>query len=232
MSAPKLFLYKAAAANIVAILRRGHRNEWELIRWDLDTDTFTRGQWLRRKSMTGSQAAISPNGVYFGYRYDIFSHADESCHGVISRLPYFSAIFFNEQFPGRWDSVRFGLDGSALIAHNKDWIQRVDDPGLAVGGVAETAAVVAANKARDIARASKSRSKAAKATLQACEVAVIAAVADREALEAPSGFIAMASWTDSRGRLICAEGGQIWIDGVIALDTTEDVFVEVVSGGY
>ena len=41
MPEPKIFLYKAAAANTVGILRRGtRRDEWELIQWDVDT---TRG---------------------------------------------------------------------------------------------------------------------------------------------------------------------------------------------
>lgn len=113
---PKLFLYKAAEANIIAILRRGQNHEtWELIRWDLDTDTFTEGQWLLKKHMNGKYAAISPCGHFFAYHYDVYSYVkgeqNHACHGVVSALPNFTALYFNENHMGNWESIRFTKTG-------------------------------------------------------------------------------------------------------------------------
>lgn len=111
----KLFLYKAANANMVAILRRGpDRETWELIRWDLDTDTFTEGQWLLKKHLNGKYAAISPCGRFFAYHYDIYGYVkgeqNHTCHGVVSALPNFTALYFNEEHKGNWEAVRFTED--------------------------------------------------------------------------------------------------------------------------
>ncbi len=113
---PKLFLYKAANTNIVAILRRGpDRETWELIRWDLDTDTFTEGQWLLKKHMNGKYAAISPCGRFFAYHYDVYGYVEgeqnHACHGVISALPNFTALYFNNDHFGNWEDIRFTQKG-------------------------------------------------------------------------------------------------------------------------
>jgi len=110
---PKLFLYKAAKANVVGILRResSSKENWELIRWDLDTDTFTEGQWLMNKQMNGKYAAISPCGRFFAYHYNIYMKEDWACHGVVSSLPNFTALYFNEEHRGNWESIRFTEKG-------------------------------------------------------------------------------------------------------------------------
>lgn len=106
---PKLYLYKASHANIVAILRKGKgRSEWELIKWDLDTDTFQDGQWLLRKQVDADSAAISPYGDYFAYGYDIYGLRDWESVGVVSKLPNFTAEYFAKFTGGRvWYSPRF-----------------------------------------------------------------------------------------------------------------------------
>lgn len=43
----RLSVLFAAAAPKAVILRRGPRTYWRLINWDLETDTFTPGQWMR-----------------------------------------------------------------------------------------------------------------------------------------------------------------------------------------
>lgn len=119
----KLFLYKARDANIVAILRRGtQRDEWQLIRWDVETDTFTEGQWLRHKHMNGAYAAISPCGTYFTYHYEVFHPSFES-HGVVSRLPMFTALYHTPNFGSCWDSVGFFPDGSVYLSDTEHWKQ-------------------------------------------------------------------------------------------------------------
>jgi hypothetical protein len=43
----RLSVLFASAAPKAVILRRGPKTHWHLIAWDLDTDTFTSGQWMK-----------------------------------------------------------------------------------------------------------------------------------------------------------------------------------------
>ncbi len=131
MPTPKLYLYKARDAPIVAILRRGlQRDEWELIKWDLETDTFTEGQWLTHKQMNGKYCAISPNGQYFAYHYSEYTKKNYSAKGVVSKLPNFTAIYYTDQFPGNWDTVGFNTDNSVCVAPEKGWELKTPDAEL------------------------------------------------------------------------------------------------------
>jgi hypothetical protein len=131
MPTPKLYLYKARDAPIVAILRRGlQRDEWELIKWDLETDIFTEGQWLTHKQMNGRLCAISPNGQYFAYIYNEYTKQVYSTKGVISKLPNFTAIYYTDNFPGYWDTVGFNTDNSVCIADEKRWQLKTPNSGL------------------------------------------------------------------------------------------------------
>lgn len=98
----KLHLYLASDANTAVILRQSaQRKEWELILWNLDTDTFTEGQWLLGKQIDAKTAAISPNGLYFAYGYDVYGKGQWESVGVVSKLPNFSAEYFAAFTGGR-----------------------------------------------------------------------------------------------------------------------------------
>lgn len=113
MPVPKLFLYKARDAPIVAILRRGSsKNTWQLIRWDMDTDMFNAGQWLTKAIMNGAYGAISPDGVHFAYHYSEIP--DWKCHAVVSILPYFSASLITHKHAGTNDAIAFDQVGNVL----------------------------------------------------------------------------------------------------------------------
>lgn len=134
MPTPKLYLYKARDAPIVAILRRGlQRDEWELIKWDLDTDTFTEGQWLTHKQMNGKYCAISPNGNYFSYIYNEYTKNVYSTSGVISKLPNFTAIYYTDRFPGYWDTVGFNTDNSVWVSPEQGWQLKTTDVDIQTG---------------------------------------------------------------------------------------------------
>lgn len=122
----KLHLYKASNANIAVILRQGkQRKEWQIILWDLDTDTFTEGQWLLHKQVDAKTAAISPNGLYFAYGYDIYGHGGWKSIGVASKLPNFTAEYFCEYTGGRiyytphFDNNSKLVDFSEFIKRNE-----------------------------------------------------------------------------------------------------------------
>ena len=110
----KLFLYKARDAPIVAILRRGAvKDIWELIQWNTDTDTFTRGQWLTKAVMNGAYNSISPDGRHFAYFYSSTRDAFKS-YAVISKIPYFTASLITDHHAGCWDAISFDTDGAVI----------------------------------------------------------------------------------------------------------------------
>ena len=126
MPKPKLYLYKAADAPIAVILRRGTKKSvWEMIRWDLLTDTFTEGQWLTHKTVHGKDASISADGQLFAYQYDVYGSEYESC-AVVSRIPNFSAVLFTAQAAGHWDHLGFSADGSVATSIEEGWVAKED----------------------------------------------------------------------------------------------------------
>jgi hypothetical protein len=123
MPIPKLFLYKAADAPVAILLRRGEsRDQWELIRWDLETDTFTAGQWLLGKHLHGKDAALSPDGRFLAYQYDIYSGEAYQSHAAVSLVPNFTAVLHNPGNGGHWDTVGFTADGSLATTLKTGWV--------------------------------------------------------------------------------------------------------------
>lgn len=129
----KLHLYKASEANVAVILRQGkQRKEWELIVWDLDTDTFTEGQWLLHKQLDAKTAAISPNGLYFAYGYDTYGYLGAfTSVGVASKLPNFTAEYFCSCTGGRiYYRPHFDKDGKLVMTNSAPYDKRNESTDL------------------------------------------------------------------------------------------------------
>jgi hypothetical protein len=80
------------------LLFRKRRCLWELIHWDQSTDTFTRGQWLTRKSIWVKGSSASEDGTMFKYHYEDQTGA----YVVTSKVPNFTAVEFHDAQCGRW----------------------------------------------------------------------------------------------------------------------------------
>jgi hypothetical protein len=126
---PKLFLYKAKDADIIAILRRGEnkRKEWQLILWNTDNDTFQEGQWLMNKMIHPRYCSISPNGEYFFYHY--WNHGQYSEDAVFSKLPNFTAEYY-----GTWNTYyqdcSFTYDNKGVVSLENQFVKRKLDTNL------------------------------------------------------------------------------------------------------
>lgn len=80
--------------SVAVLLLRASRTTKQLIRWDMATDRFTPGQWMaaRHKQLDDKRAAISGDGVYFGYTYFTYSPIGrETSYCVKSVIPNFTA---------------------------------------------------------------------------------------------------------------------------------------------
>ncbi len=72
------------------MLRRGPTKSVELLRWDLERDTFERGQWLRGRVFE-RRCDLSPRGDLFVY-FAAKNKGPIPTYTAISRPPYFTAL--------------------------------------------------------------------------------------------------------------------------------------------
>ena len=116
-AAPRLFGIPASDARIVAIIRRGP-SEWTHVgSWDLNTDTYTPGGWLRGV-IYPQKCDLSPDGRWFVYsalkpgaKWD----AGE-VYEAVSRLPWLHAL-------AAWGS-------GTTYTRGMHFAEAGDDPGL------------------------------------------------------------------------------------------------------
>jgi len=218
---PKLFMYKAKNADIVAILRRGDkRKTWQLIRWDITSDTFQEGQWLMNKMIHPRYSAISPDGKYFFYHY--WENGQYSDDAVFSKIPNFTAEYY-----GTWNTYyqdcSFTNDGKGVYSLEKQFVKRnnntelelvlrnnVDKDDIVLTGYVGT---------RDY----YSKFLTADGNMELDET-----------LPKFSGdykfdeyYEKHASFIDMKGRNITVKEGILYADGEILLDTTNNAFKPV-----
>lgn len=209
----KLHLYKARDKNIVVILRGYKKTEWEMIRWNLDNDTFTEGQWLRNKHLDPKSAAISPNGEYFVYGYDVYGQAvgkGWQSVGVASKVPYFTADYFQEYTGGRiwFPYTHFDENG------------RLVDTGTTAKlfqSMSEPFEIVEQYKLRNPGTTLEKVNDFTLVKLNG-QYKIHSSIA-----RINSGYTQQ-SFTDPKGRLITSEEGKLFANGELLYDTTDHVF--------
>ncbi len=92
-----LWILRASAAPIAVIFRRGPTKQVRLVRWDLRTDDFQRGQWMAARAYA-DRSRISPDGVYVDYVG--IRRGNE--WRAIAKVPYFTPLAVRE--PTGWVS--------------------------------------------------------------------------------------------------------------------------------
>lgn len=88
--APRLYAILARSARTGVIFRRGPSRLVQLIRWDLRTDTFEHGQWLKGR-VYERRCDLSPSGELLVY----FAATNRPPYGswtAISKPPFFTAL--------------------------------------------------------------------------------------------------------------------------------------------
>jgi len=103
-SMTKIFIFVSQTNIALIIVKKG--KSYQLIKWDIATDTFTEGQWLRYKKLAIKCCAISPDGKYFGWVYNMYGK-NFSTHAGISMIPNFSADLYSGMMCGCWDCITF-----------------------------------------------------------------------------------------------------------------------------
>lgn len=86
----RLFILLAAESPVGVVIRRGPSGQVLLIKWDLETDTFEHGQWLKGR-VYERRCDLSPDGKLLLYFASDQRRAMSSWTAV-SRPPYFTAL--------------------------------------------------------------------------------------------------------------------------------------------
>ena len=90
----QLFFIVARQANVALILRRGPSKWVQLIKWNIDQDSFETGQWFHGR-VYESKCDVSPDGkrfVYFARKER--RNAQHTTWTAVSNIPYFTAVAF------------------------------------------------------------------------------------------------------------------------------------------
>lgn len=121
MNSPKLFLFKAANANTVVILRLSATLvEWKMFVWNLDTDELTPGPTHYSTTMRPEHSRISPDGKYFIYAFNKIIYAPPKIlrtkEAVLCQLPSFEPLYVDHDVRGDWSKIKFDKDGCIMYA--------------------------------------------------------------------------------------------------------------------
>ncbi len=111
----RLDVLLAPKARKAVVLRRGPAKQVCTVGWDLSSDTFQLGQWIKGR-IHAFCCDLSPDGRYFLY-YVMKGHNFQGDYDwtAVSRAPYLKAI-------GRW-KLSAGLPGGGLfLADDKCWL--------------------------------------------------------------------------------------------------------------
>lgn len=108
----RLAVVVATAAPIAVVIRRGPSHWSQLIKWNLETDEFEPGQWLKGKVY---YASLSPDGEHIAMAIigrTRRARRWEGCeYTLVSRPPYFTALAIR-LMPLVSSQINFMKDGS------------------------------------------------------------------------------------------------------------------------
>ena len=121
MTSQKLFVFINKKNDIAVIIRKekkNKKNNYQIIKWDIQNNIFTEGQWLLKKQLFIKGCSISPDGKYFGWLYNTYQHNNETYAGI-SLIPNFTAILFGTGGIGRYLTVQF--DKNSMPINNQSF---------------------------------------------------------------------------------------------------------------
>jgi hypothetical protein len=217
----KLFMYKAKDANIVAILRRGkYRKEWQMIRWDIDNDTFQEGQWLMNKMIQPRYCSISPDGKYFFYHY--WDRGQYSTDAVFSKIPNFTAEYYGE-WNTYYNVCSFTNDNKGVVSLSDQFVKRNMNTMLELvlrkdidkNDIIHIGYVGLRNHKNEFLKDNN---------MMEHDDSIDCPVYDYKFDEY---YEKHATFTDVKGRIITINEGKLYADGNVILDTTNNSFVSV-----
>lgn len=111
----RLYVLIARAAPVAAVLRRGPGTQTALLKWDLETDELTLGQWVQSR-VYERRCDLSPDGKYFMY-FAARHKGPLNSWTAVSILPWFRACVLWQKNDAWGGGGFFGEDGNIELNH-------------------------------------------------------------------------------------------------------------------
>ena len=112
----RLYALIAPRARKAVLLRRGPTDHVRMIFWDMKTDQFAPGQWLKKR-VYERRCDLSPDGRYFIYFAADYASQFASWT-AISRPPFFTALSLWPQGDGWGGGGLFSQDGQTIYLNH------------------------------------------------------------------------------------------------------------------
>lgn len=128
---PRLHVLIASEAPYAVVLRRWPSKETTTFGWDLTSDTFTYGQWMKARTYE-ERCDLTPDGKHFLYYAMAYKERYESYFGI-SIAPYLKALGYyighgSWSAGGNWiDSKTFVLGSVSRVVREPDGLKRVKE---------------------------------------------------------------------------------------------------------
>lgn len=115
--ATRLYALIARQARIAVIFRRGPSRQVQLIRWNLDEDSFEHGQWFKGR-IYERRCDLSPSGRLLVY-FAATQHGLHDTWTAISRPPYLTALALWPNRMGCWGGGGVFEDEQRLLLNHQ-----------------------------------------------------------------------------------------------------------------
>lgn len=114
---PRLFVIKAAEANVAMIFRRGPSQWFHILRWNLLTDYIESGAWIKGR-IYPEKCDVSPDGsllLYFIHKGTGLGSKYSDAWSALSRLPWLYALGLWPQHTTCGGGGRFTGNSSGVL---------------------------------------------------------------------------------------------------------------------
>ena len=126
-----LYALIAPQKRIAVLLRRGPSNHVRLISWDLKSDTFIPGQWLKHR-VYERRSDLSPDGRFFIYFAADYSK-QPGTYTAVSQPPYFTALSLWFKGDAWGGGGLFSADGRKIYLNHRPGAYRAGFDEMALG---------------------------------------------------------------------------------------------------
>lgn len=111
---PTINVWFAKECNKALIITKYPKGTYQMTMWDLNTDKFTGGQWVKHKRIKMDRCGLSPDANHFGYFMFDFTHTCGPTFTVISKPPYFSGLYCQGE-EGTWTGGAYFQNNNTIV---------------------------------------------------------------------------------------------------------------------
>jgi hypothetical protein len=130
-AACRIYVIKSSASPVAAVFRRGPSKQVQVLKWDMETDVFTPGQWFKGR-IYERRCDVSPDGqhlIYFAAKYKLPLYS----WTAVSKLPYLTALALFPKGDGWGGGGLFKTNQQILLNHRPKEMSEAEGTNLPKG---------------------------------------------------------------------------------------------------